>query len=425
MHFFHQKNGRLYVEEISVETLAKKHGTPLYVYSAETILHHYRALQSSFSSLRHTICYAVKANSNLAILSLLAKQGAGFDIVSGVELQRVIRAGGTPSKCTFAGVGKTRAEIEFALKKNIYCFIVESEAELKHINNIAGRMGKKAPVAVRVNPNVAADTHHKITTGTYENKFGIVFEKIPALYARASKLKHLRLRGVQMHIGSQITSVKPFVLAVKKMLPLVQKLRDQYDLEFFDIGGGLGIVYDPALESGHLSWWKRQKNPPITSQIFAQSLAPLLAPLKMRVIIEPGRFMVGNAGILVAQVLYTKKTDRKNFVIVDAAMNDLIRPAFYGAYHQIVPLKMSRSSKQISIDVVGPICESGDVFCKHRALPLLREGEFLAFMSAGAYGFTMSSNYNSRLRAAEILAHGKKFRMIRRRETFSDIIRGE
>lgn len=424
MHYFHQKNGRLFAENTSIESLAKKYGTPLYVYSEKTLRHHYKTLDRALAPVDHIICYAVKANSNLSVLSFLAKEGAGFDIVSGGELMRVLKAGGKANRCTYAGVGKTREEIEFALRKGIYCFNVESEPELQFINEIAGKMKKKAPVAVRVNPDVDADTHHKVTTGTYENKFGIAYEKIPALYERISKLKNLRIRGAQMHIGSQILSARPFVEAVRKMVPLVQKLKARHNIEFFDIGGGLGIVYDPALESGAFSWWKKQQKPPITSERYAKELIPLLKPLGLKILTEPGRFIVGNAGILVAKVLYVKKTGKKNFVIVDAAMNDLIRPAFYESYHEIIPLRAKGGAK-ISTDVVGPICESGDVFCKNRMLPKLQHGDLIAFMSAGAYGFSMASNYNTRPRPSEILVSGAKARLIRKRETVEDTMRGE
>lgn len=422
MHHFYQKGGQLWVEGVAVESLAKRFGTPLYVYSASTLRDHFDRLDEALGGLDHLICYAIKANSNLAVIHQLAKRGSGFDIVSGGELHRIIRAGGDPRKCTFAGVGKTREEIEFALKQGVYALVAESEAELSFIDEVARKLRVKAPVAVRVNPNVDAHTHAKITTGTYENKFGIAFERIPALYQAASKKKNLWLRGVQMHIGSQITQVDPFVAAVKKILPLAQQLKARHGIEFLDIGGGLGIVYDPALESGQPSWWKGRI--PLTPAEYGKKIVPLLKPLGLKILIEPGRFICGNAGILVSEVLYLKKTGKKNFVIVDAAMNDLIRPAFYEAYHQIVPLK-ARKGKTVSSDVVGPICESGDVFCKDRPLPALKAGEKIAFLSAGAYGFVMSSNYNSRPRPAEILVDGKKVLVARKRENIDDLMLGE
>jgi diaminopimelate decarboxylase len=304
-------------------------------------------------------------------------------------------------------------------------FNVESIAELEFINQIAGEMKKVAPIAIRVNPNVDASTHSKITTGTYENKFGIAFEEIGALYARAARMKNLKLLGVQTHIGSQITEVKPFVQAIRKMAPLVAELKARYKIEFFDVGGGLGIVYDPALASGTPEWWAKQKVKPLTPASYGEQVVPLLKPLGLRILVEPGRFMVGNAGVLVTEVLYVKKTGKKTFVIVDAAMNDLIRPAFYESYHEIVPLKHKRGGKLVSTDLVGPICESGDTFAKDRPLPAQKPGDKLALLSAGAYGFVMASNYNTRPRVAEVLVEGSKHRVVRKRETVSDLLRGE
>jgi diaminopimelate decarboxylase len=425
MHHFHVKNGELYAEGVPLSKLADTYGTPLYVYSATTITDHFDRLTAALAPLDHLICYALKANSNLAILNLLARRGAGFDLVSGGELTRVLKAGGKAAKCNFAGVGKTRAEIEQALAAGVYAFNVESIAELDFINQVAGEKKKCAPISVRVNPNVKADTHAKITTGTYENKFGIAFEEISALYARAARLKNLKLVGVHMHIGSQITTAKPFVEAVKKMVPLVEELKSKYKIEFFDIGGGLGVVYDPALASGTKDWWQKQKVKPLTPATYGEQLVPLLKPLSLRILVEPGRFMVGNAGVLVTEVLYVKKTGHKTFVIVDAAMNDLIRPAFYESYHEIVPLKVARSGKLVSTDLVGPICESGDYFAKDRPLPAQKPGARLALLSAGAYSFAMASNYNTRPRAAEILVEGTKHRVVRKRETMADLLRGE
>jgi diaminopimelate decarboxylase len=422
MHEFRYTHGKLHCEGVNVESLARRHGTPLYVYSQNTIARHFQHLDEGLAALDHVICYAVKANSSLGILRLLARQNSGFDIVSAGELERVIRVGGRADRCVFAGVGKTEAEIRFALRKGIYSFNVESEAELYRIQRIAAAMRRSAPVALRVNPNVAADTHHKITTGTYENKFGIAFEQVPALYERVARLPNLHLRGVQMHIGSQITTVAPFVAAVRKMLPLVRALRDRHRLDFFSIGGGIGIVYQHALESGSPRWWRTHQ--PLTVETFADALAPLLHPLGMRILVEPGRVLVGNAGILVTEVQYIKRTGHKNFVIVDAAMNDLIRPAFYDSYHEIVPLRECARTG-FKCDVVGPICESGDYFAKDRLLPSVREGDRLALMSAGAYGFAMASTYNSRPRPAEVLVSGQSARVIRRRETFADLVRGE
>src|ERR1700722_11238534 len=402
MHDFRYVGKKLFCEGVAVETLAKKFGTPLYIYSQRTLTDHFQKLDSALAPLDHLICFAMKANSNLAVLRTIANLGGGFDIVSGGELQRVIAAGSDPRKCVFAGVGKTESEIEFALLQNIYSFNVESEPELQRINRVAARLKKIAPIAVRVNPNIEAHTHAKITTGTYENKFGIAFENIEGIYARASKLKNLRLRGVQMHIGSQLTAVSPFEKAVRKVLPLVKKLQAKYSLEFFSIGGGLGIVYQPALASGSSQWWKSAAAKNIlTPQKYAARLLPLLHPPGLKILLEPGRFISGNGGILVTRVEYLKRTGKKNFVIVDAAMNDLIRPAFYDAYHEIVPLNR-KDGATIKSDVVGPICESSDYFCKDRPLPKVGEGEFLALMSAGAYGFAQASNYNTRPHTAEI-----------------------
>jgi diaminopimelate decarboxylase len=421
MHHFRYAGDKLFCEDVAIETLTKKFGTPLYVYSQRTLTNHFQKLDSALASLDHLVCFAMKSNSNLAVLRTIANLGGGFDIVSGGELQRVIAAGGDPKKCVFAGVGKTEAEIEFALKKNIYCFNAESEPELQRINKVAARLKKIAPVAVRVNPGVDAKTHAKITTGTYENKFGIAFEKIEGVYARASKLKNLRLRGVQMHIGSQLTTVSPFEQAIRKVLPLVAKLKAKHGLEFFSIGGGLGIVYQPALASGDVNWWQSAAAKNIlTPQKYAARLLPLLQPLGLKILLEPGRFISGNAGILVTRVEYVKRTGRKNFVIVDAAMNDLIRPAFYDSYHEIVPLA-KKGGAMISSDVVGGICESGDYFCKDRPLPKLGEGDTIALLSAGAYGSVMGSNYNARALPTEVLVNGKKFAAVRERQPVKNI----
>ncbi|HXI71935.1 MAG TPA: diaminopimelate decarboxylase [Verrucomicrobiae bacterium] len=421
MHDFRYVGNKLFCEGVAIESLAKKFGTPLFVYSQRTLTNHFSKLDQELAPLDHLVCYAMKSNSNLAVLRTLADLGGGFDIVSSGELQRVIAAGGDPRKCVFAGVGKTEAEIEFALRKGIYCFNVESEPELQRINQVAARLKKIAPIAVRVNPGVDAKTHAKITTGTYENKFGIALENIEGVYGRASKLKNLRLRGVQMHIGSQLTTVAPFEQAIRKVLPLVIKLKAKYDLEFFSIGGGLGIVYQPALASGTAEWWNSAaaKNV-LTPAKYADRLVPLLKPLGLKILLEPGRFISGNAGILVTRIEYVKRTGKKNFLIVDAAMNDLIRPAFYDAYHEIVPLT-KKGGAPISSDVVGPICESGDYFCQDRPLPKLGEGDTLVLLSAGAYGSVMGSNYNARPLPAEVLVNGKTFAAVRERQAVAKI----
>ena len=425
MHDFRYVGNRLFCEGVAVEPLARKFGTPLYVYSQRTLTEHFQKLDAAMSPVNHLVCFSVKSNSNRSALRALANLGSGFDIVSGGELQRVIAAGGDPRRCVFAGVGKTEDEIEFALRQGVYSFNAESEPELQRINRVAARLKKIAPIAVRVNPGVDACTHAKITTGTYENKFGIQFEQVEGVYARASKLKNLRLRGLQMHIGSQITEATPFERAVRKVLPLLKRLQEKYPLEFFSVGGGLGIVYKPALASGAAAWWKTSAAKNIlTPQKYAGRLVPLLQPLRLKILVEPGRFIAGNAGILVTRVEFVKKTGRKNFIIVDAAMNDLIRPAFYDAYHEIVPLTR-KNGVQISSDVVGPICESSDFFCKDRPLPEAGEGDYLALLSAGAYGFAQASNYNTRPLAAEILVNGRRAAVARERQPVKEIWSGE
>ena len=425
MHHFRYIGNRLFCEGAAVESLARKFGTPLYVYSQRTLTEHFQKLDAAMSPVDHLVCFSVKSNSNLSVLRTFARLGGGFDIVSGGELQRVIAAGGDPRRCVFAGVGKTEDEIEFALRRNVYSFNAESEPELQRINRIAARLKKIAPVAVRVNPNIEAFTHAKITTGTYENKFGIAFEQVEGVYARASKLKNLRLRGLQMHIGSQLTTVLPFEKAVRKVLPLARRLQEKHPLEFFSIGGGLGIVYQPALASGSDHWWKTPAAKNIlTPAKYAARLVPLLRPLGLRILLEPGRFISGNAGILITRVEYVKRTGRKNFIIVDAAMNDLIRPLFYDAYHEIVPL-VRKTGALVNSDVVGPICESSDYFCKDRPLPKLGEGDYLALLSAGAYGFVMASNYNTRPLAAEVLVNGKHAAVARERQPVTEIWSGE
>ena len=425
MHDFRYVRGKLFCEGVSIDSLAKEFGTPLYVYSQHTLEDHFHKLDRALAPLDHLICFAMKANSNAAVIRTLANLGGGFDVVSGGELQRVIAAGGDPRRCVFAGVGKTAEEIAFALRRGIYSFNVESEPELARINRVAARLKKIAAVAVRVNPNIDAGTHAKITTGTYENKFGIAFEQVEGVYARASRLKHLRLRGIQMHIGSQLTDVKPYELAVRKMLPLTARLAARHGFEFFSIGGGLGIVYDPALESGSPEWWQSPAAKKIlTPARYAAKLVPLLKPLGLKILVEHGRFIAGNAGLLVTRIEYVKRTGRKNFVIVDAAMNDLIRPAFYDSYHEILPVTR-RNGATISSDVVGPICESGDYFAKDRPLPKVGEGDCLALMSAGAYGFVMASNYNTRALAAEVLVHGKRAAVVRSRQPLVRIWAGE
>ena len=428
MHGFSYKDGELFCEDVSLQTLAQEHGTPLYVYSAGTITDHFKRLDKALSGVDHEIAFAVKANSNLSVLRLLATKGAGFDIVSGGELFRVIKAGGDPAHCTFAGVGKTREEIVYALEKGIYSFNVESEEELRYLDQVAGELGKIAPAAVRVNPNVDAKTHKYISTGKSENKFGVDFEKIPDLYDRAAaELKNIKLRGLQMHIGSQLTSIDPFIEAVEKVIPMVTALKQKHGIEFWSIGGGIGIVYKDSLQSGPADWWlsKSETERPLTIEKYGEELVPRLKDLGLKILLEPGRYIVGNAGVLLTRCLYEKKGSAKTFKIVDAGMNDLIRPALYEGHHEIVPLIQPKTTELMKVDVVGPICESGDFFCQDRPLPDFNLGDYVALMSAGAYGFVMASNYNSRPLPAEILVEGTDATVVRKRQTLDDLIEGE
>jgi diaminopimelate decarboxylase len=423
MHSFHYQRGKLTCESYPLDKAAERYGTPLYVYSSQTIVDHYKRLDLALHELHHEICYAVKANSNLAVIRLLAEQGAGFDIVSGGELYRTIKAGGDPAKCTFAGVGKSREEIEYALRCEVLSFNVESEQELSAINEIAKSLNKRAPIAIRVNPDVSANTHKYISTGKTENKFGIAIDRVPEVYQRAKTFTNIKIRGVQMHIGSQITESRPFVQAIEKMLPLVHKLKSDSGIEFFSIGGGIGIVYRGSLESGDEVWWKQDEpKHALTIQEYASATVPLLKGLTIRILLEPGRFLVGNAGVLLTRVLYVKRTPAKTFVIVDAGMNDLIRPALYQGYHEVVPVRESKDRPLTKVDVVGPVCESGDFFALDRELTEVEPGEVLALMSAGAYGFTMASNYNSRPLPAELLISGTEAKIVRRRQSYADLI---
>ncbi len=427
MHLFHYRDGELYCEGVDLARVAESFGTPVYVYSAGTILDHYTRLDAALGSLDHLICYAVKANSNRAILKLLADAEAGFDIVSGGELFRVLAAGGDPAKCTFAGVGKSRQEIEYALEQRVYSFNVESESELECIDRIAGAKNLRAPIALRVNPDVAAHTHEYISTGSRENKFGIALDQVSAVYERAAKLRNIEIVGVQMHIGSQVTEAEPFASAIKKVTPIVRNLKSKYGIKFFSIGGGMGIIYQRALESGTGKWWHDHGGDRSAFSVhdYAAAIVPPLRELDVRILVEPGRFLLGNAGVLLTRVRYIKKTATKKFAIVDAGMNDLIRPALYQSYHEIVPCRASLSDAVEKIDIVGPVCESGDFFALDRGMAELHEGDLLAIMSAGAYGFVMASNYNSRPLPAEVLVRGDKFALIRKRQTWEDLVRGE
>lgn len=429
MHSFHYRAGHLSCEDVDLTVAAEKFGTPLYIYSAGTVLDHYTRLDAALAPLDHLICYAVKANSNRAILKLLADAGAGFDIVSGGELFRALKAGADPGKCTFAGVGKRREEIEYALDRGVYSFNVESEAELDYINEIASGKSQRAPIALRINPDVAAETHAYISTGKSENKFGIGLDRAAQIYERASKMPGVAIRGVQMHIGSQITEAKPFAAAIEKIAPLVRELKSKYKIQFFSVGGGMGIIYRRALESGSGTWWHEHDGEPSAFSVrdYANTIVPPLRELGVRILVEPGRFLVGNAGVLLTRVLYIKETGRKKFAIIDAGMNDLIRPALYESYHQIVPVvqpSMSRNKTE-KMDIVGPVCESGDFFAQDREMPELRPGDLLAVMSAGAYGFVMASNYNSRPLPAEALVRGDQVGLIRKRQTIEDLVGDE
>ena len=425
MHLFSYINGALHCEGVDLSTMAERFGTPSYVYSSGTIRNNFQRLDKALAPLEHLICYAVKANSNLAILNLLANEGSGFDIVSAGELFRILKAGGRADRCTFAGVGKTEEDITYALREGVYCFNVESEGELSRINEIAGSLGLIAPIAIRVNPNVDAKTHKFISTGKSKNKFGIGLDRAAAVYAEAAALPHLKIRGVQTHIGSQILESGPFAEAAQKLASLVTDLKSRYDIEFFSIGGGMGIVYDEALASGDPAWWNHPEHVArITPEAYAEAIVPTLAPLGLRILFEPGRFLVGNAGVLLSTVQYVKQTPTKAFTIVDAAMNDLIRPALYEGWHEIVPLRQSEASP-VTMDVVGPVCESGDFFAQDRPMAPLAPREAIAILSSGAYGFVMSSNYNSRPLLPEILVDGTEAHLIRKRQTLDDLIQGE
>jgi diaminopimelate decarboxylase len=434
VHSFRYRDGHLYCEDVDLARVAEELGTPTYVYSAGTILDHYARLDTALQSLDHLICYAVKANSNRAILKLLADAGAGFDIVSGGELYRVLAAGGDPAKCTFAGVGKSREEIEYALEQRVYSFNVESEAELEHIDGIACAKETRAPIALRVNPDVDPHTHEYISTGSRENKFGIALDRVAAVYEQAAKMRNIEIVGVQMHIGSQIAEAKPFASAIGKVAPIVRELKSRYGIRFLSIGGGMGIVYRCALESGSGKWWRDHGGESFAFSVrdYADAIVPELSALHLRVLVEPGRFLVGNAGVLLTRVRFIKQSGAKKFAIVDAGMNDLIRPALYHSYHEIVPVEEQSTitSRSISkgaqkIDIVGPVCESGDFFALDREMPELHEGDLLAIMSAGAYGFVMASNYNSRPLPTEALVRGDQFALIRKRQNWEDLVCGE
>jgi len=410
MDLFNYRDNQLYCEDVRIQELAETYATPLYVYSKNTLLDHYHKLDLALKGLDHLVCFAVKTNGNLAVLHTLAQAGSGFDIVSGGELFRIIQAGGDPSKVVYAGVGKKPREIIEALQAGIYMFNVESQEELLAINQIAQAQGCVARCALRLNPNVDAKTHKHITTATEENKFGVLLPEATKVFLQARELTNIDLSGVHMHLGSQLTSLDPYRTALDKVIPFIEDLRQQgVELKTINLGGGLGIVYG-------------SEQPP-TGTNFGETLVPRLKQLGLRVIIEPGRFISGNAGILIMQLLYIKRTPRKSFYIVDTGMNDLIRPALYDARHAALALRNNLQTE--TADLVGPVCESGDFFLKNEELPKLNNGDFIALRSCGAYGFVMSSNYNARPRAAEVMVDGSEHQLVRRRETYQDLIAGE
>ncbi len=412
MDFFHYENGELYCEEDRVTDIAAEVGTPFYLYSHRTMVDHYRKLDSAMESVDHLICFSLKSNSNLAVCKALANEGAGADVVSGGELYRALKAGIPAEKIVFAGVGKTEAEIKYALKSGIFMFNAESMPEAAAIDRVAGHLGKKAKIALRVNPDVDADTHKHITTGKKENKFGLAIDRAMEFFSEAAGMPNLKVEGVHAHIGSQIVSTSPFVESISKLVKLIGELRDAgINIDTLNIGGGLGIIYS--------------EETPSTAQDFADAILPLVRPTECRLVLEPGRFIIGNAGILVTRVTYVKTTDTKTFVIVDSGMNDLIRPALYESYHAIRPVVMSNTDGGMVVDIVGPICESADCFAKDRTIPVVEEGDLLAIFSAGAYGFAMASNYNSRPRMAEVMVIDDKHSVVRERETYEDLISGE
>ena len=413
MHNFEYRQGELYCEHVPVSRIAKQVGTPCYIYSHATLIRHIRAYDSAFKNIPHLIAFAMKANSNLAILRLMAKEGSGVDIVSGGELFRALKAGVPPSKIVFAGVGKNAEEIRDALKAGILMFNVESSAEMHGLNDVAASLGKTAPVALRINPDIDPKTHPYISTGLKKSKFGIAADRALDEFRVASTLSHVQVVGVHAHIGSQLTEVTPFVESLKKVLGLVDTLKAQgITIRYLNIGGGLGITYS-------------DEKPPLPQEL-ADAVSPLVKGLDLTLVMEPGRVIVGNAGILVTKALYEKIGESKRFIIVDAAMNDLIRPSLYNAYHDIRPVSEALLHRpKHAVDVVGPVCESGDFLAKDRSLPEVKPGDLLAVMSAGAYGFVMASNYNSRPRVPEVLVKDGEVHVIRERESYEDLVRGE
>ena len=427
MHHFRYAGQNLHCESVDLAEVARLYGTPTYVYSAATIEDNYTRIAGSMKGLDVRVCYAVKANSNLAVIRHLGNLGSSFDFASAGEMRRVLAAGASVKDSVFAGVGKTEAEIRLALEAGIYAFHVESEPELARINHVAGKLGVKAAISIRVNPDVDAHTHAKITTGTSANKFGIPLKQAAAAYEAASKYPNITIRGIQSHIGSQITEVGPFVETLEKLVPLAAELKERYGITYISIGGGIGVVYRDALASGPFAWWETipEAKRPLTPEVYGAALAPALRKLGLKVLLEPGRSMVANAGVLLTRVEYLKRGQGKNFLIVDAAMNDLVRPAMYDSFHEVVPLRRDTTRRALVADVVGPICESTDCFAKDRQIQEVGEGEYLALMSAGAYGHVMASRYNTRAIPAEVLVKGSAFEQVTARETFEQQIANE
>lgn len=411
MHEFNFKGNQLYCENIKIADIAAKVPTPFYLYSYKTLIDHYKKIRSAFKAVSPLICFSVKSNSNLAVLRALVKNGAGLDIVSGGELYRALLAGADPKKIVYAGVGKRPDEIEYAIRTGILFFNVESEDELEQIQRTANSLGKKVNAAIRINPDVVPKTHRHIITGKGETKFGLDFETVHKIFNSQWRYPNVNIKGLHLHIGSQILDSRPFVEAIKKTLSFIAEFK--IPAVYLNIGGGLGIMY--SIEN------------PQTAKAFAQSVIPMIKKSGLKLILEPGRFISGNSGVLVTKVVYTKRTPRKKFVIVDSGMNDLIRPSLYEAYHKIVPVKLRDDASDTAekVDIVGPICESGDFLGKDRLLPLAMKGDLLAVMGAGAYGFTMSSNYNSRARASEVMVIGRSFHVVRKAETYADLVKGE
>ena len=411
MHHFAYKSGILCAEDVNLAALANEVGTPFYCYSSATIERHYKVLDDAFAGTEHTICYAMKANSNQAVIKTLANLGAGMDVVSEGELRRALAAGVPARKIVFSGVGKTAREMALALREGIACFNVESEPELELLNEVAGRVGQRAAVSIRVNPDVDAKSHAKITTGKSDNKFGITYLRAFEVYARAASLPNLDLTGVDMHIGSQITELAPFEQAFKLMAELVAKLKSEgHTIRHFDLGGGLGVPY------------RGTNDVPPHPDEYAAMVKRTLGHLGLKYMLEPGRLIVGNAGIMVTRVIYVKENEGKHFIIQDGAMNDLIRPTLYEAYHEIISVDESRNAQTFEADVVGPVCETGDYFAKARRMPQVREGDLLAVMTAGAYGAVQSGTYNTRPLIPEVLVKGDKWAVIRARQTYEELI---